>query len=54
MEKIQVIQPTKLLAPYIKQYWFLLNQDYEKLSGKLNQTNAIVNRRAYGKNEKVL
>ena len=22
MEKIQVIQPTKLLAPYIKQYWF--------------------------------
>ena len=23
MENIQVIQPTKLLAPYIKQYWFL-------------------------------
>ena len=35
-------------------YAGLLNQDYEKLSGKLNQTNAIVNRRAYGKNEKVL
>ena len=27
MENIQVIQPTKLLAPYIKQYWFLRIED---------------------------
>ena len=30
MEKIQVIQPTKLLAPYIKQYWFLRIDDVKQ------------------------
>ena len=30
MEKIQVIQPTKLLTPYIKQYWFLRIDDVKQ------------------------
>lgn len=30
MENIQVIQPTKLLAPYIKQYWFLRIDDVKQ------------------------
>lgn len=30
MEKIQVIQPTKLLAPYIKQYWLLRIDDVKQ------------------------
>lgn len=30
MEKIQVIQPTKLLVPYIKQYWFLRIDDVKQ------------------------
>lgn len=35
-------------------YAGILNRDYERLSKKLNRTNNIVERRAYGKNEKVL
>ena len=35
-------------------YAGVLNQDYERLSKKLNQTNSIVKRRAYEENEKVL
>lgn len=30
MEKIQIIQPDRLLAPYIKQYWFLKIDDVKQ------------------------
>lgn len=35
-------------------YAGVLNQDYERLSAKMNKTNSIVAKRAYGQDEKVL
>ena len=53
MEKIQVIQPTKLLTPYIKQYWFLRIDDVKQegifnvLSGRLCSTCFFIKEQNY-------
>lgn len=42
MNKFKVIQPSVLLAPYVKQYWFLRMEDVVRSSQRLVPLGGVI------------